>query len=93
MIAARIGETVTTEELTKLCPRCERNYFTVRDAFRKQPALSREHLVEYPYPALSRVARIDICSACGQDEAMRDFTGASPIPPYEWPIRTDPVAA
>lgn len=81
---------MTTEPLI-LCPRCKRNRFTARDAFRKDPSLNRSILDEYPYPALSRVARIDICTPCGQDEALRDFTRASPIPPYEWPISYDPA--
>ncbi len=78
---------MTTAGLIKLCPRCEQHYFTIRDAFRKDPTLDRGQLEEYPYPALSRVARIDICTPCGQDEAMRDFTGSPPVPPYEWPVK------
>jgi hypothetical protein len=37
----------------------------------------------------SRVATerdINICSACGRDEAIRDFTEQPPVPPDEWPV-------
>lgn len=35
--------------------------------------------------ALSRVEQgIYICSPCGTDEAMRDFTGVPPIPRQVW---------
>lgn len=37
------------------------------------------------YPgALSRIADYEICSECGQDEAMRDFTKAPPIGLGDW---------
>lgn len=70
----------------QLCPRCEVNHFTPY----KAADVSIEQLRKYPYPALSRVAQIYICSPCGQDEAMRDFGNAAPIPPDEWPIETGP---
>lgn len=39
------------------------------------------------YPgALSRLVSIEICSACGRDEAMRDFLRLAPVPPDQWPI-------
>jgi hypothetical protein len=66
----------------QLCPRCETRNFTPRE----ERDVPREVILRYPYPALSRVADIDICSPCGQDEAMRDFSGSPPIPPDEWPI-------
>ena len=34
--------------------------------------------------ALSRRYDVYICSECGNLEAMRDFHGYPPIPPYEW---------
>lgn len=36
--------------------------------------------------ALSRVADVYICSACGTDEAMRDFGGLPPYSPSDWPL-------
>lgn len=71
--------------ILELCPRCGREEFTPRD----QHGVPLEQIMEYPYPALSRVARIDICTPCGQDEAMRNFRGAPPIPPDEWPIKPE----
>lgn len=88
MIAARIGDDVTTTHLT-LCPRCEVHHFTPRAV--RLAEVGEDAIREHPWPALSRVANIDICSPCGQDEAMRDFTGAAPIPSYEWPIMHEPV--
>lgn len=39
------------------------------------------------YPgAWSRVSDIEICSACGEDEAIRDFLGLDAIPADEWPM-------
>jgi hypothetical protein len=64
-----------------LCPRCEENYFTSYDT---KPFFANLHA---PYPALSRIDnKTYICPECGQDEAMRDFAGAPPVPPDEWPI-------
>ena len=65
---------------TVTCPRCGRNEYTPygepwdpeRDA---------------PPPALSRMDNATyICSDCGQDEAMRDFSGEPPVPPDQWPL-------
>jgi hypothetical protein len=53
----------------------------------------REQLTRFPYPALSRVAPIYVCSSCGTDEAMRDFARTAPVPPDEWPIGGDDDAA
>lgn len=39
------------------------------------------------YPgALSRVADYEICSSCGEDEAMRDFAKQPPIGLGDWVI-------
>jgi hypothetical protein len=63
-----------------LCPRCEREYFTPYGESRKEGDLPMP-------PALSRLDnKTYICSACGRDEGMRDFAGAPPIPPEEWPV-------
>ncbi|MGV9316686.1 hypothetical protein ACWDR0_31560 [Streptomyces sp. NPDC003691] len=29
---------------------------------------------------------VRICSACGEDEAVRDYSGQAPVPPREWPV-------
>jgi hypothetical protein len=50
----------------------------------------REEIERHPFPAMSRVANVYICSPCGHDEAMRDFAAEPPIPPDEWPIRPKP---
>ena len=34
--------------------------------------------------ALSRYARVYICSECGMDEALRDMAGADPLPFSAW---------
>ena len=39
--------------------------------------------------ALSRHAAIQVCDACGTDEAIRDFSGDA-LPPYEWSIYKNP---
>ena len=39
--------------------------------------------------ALSRHAAIQVCDACGTDEAIRDFTG-DVLPSYEWSIYKNP---
>ena len=70
-------------ELQELCPRCELRYFT---AYGKGIATE-----EAPYPALSRVAHVNICSWCGMHEAVLDYAGEAPIPPDEWPISVERV--
>ena len=81
-----------------LCPRCEAGHYTPYKV--DEPAADevfnpaddhnnagfRDQITRFPYPALSRVAPIYICSPCGTDEAMRDFAGAGPLPPDEWPV-------
>src|SRR5262245_60600689 len=64
--------------MTETCPRCGVDEFT--------PYGEPYRPGDPPPPAKSRVADIWICSACGTDEAMRDFGGAPPIPPDEWPV-------
>jgi len=90
-----------------LCPRCEAGHFTPyttvepaadevhnpADDQNLDPDARRMQLTRFPYPALSRVAPIYICSPCGHDEAMRDFAGSGPIPPDEWPILLERDAA
>ena len=68
--------------MTLRCPRCEVNDFT--------PYGSGDHTIEEleaaPYPALSRVADIYICSDCGTHEAFQDLAHI-PLPaPKEWPL-------
>ncbi|HEY1309258.1 MAG TPA: hypothetical protein VGF24_37220 [Vicinamibacterales bacterium] len=90
---------------TVLCPRCEREHFTpystdeptAGEIFNPADDHNRddwgEQVRRFPYPALSRVAPIYICSPCGTDEAMRDFGKLPPVPPDEWPVdRVDPIA-
>ncbi|MER7952343.1 hypothetical protein ABTY59_33620 [Streptomyces sp. NPDC096079] len=39
-------------------------------------------------PARSRMTTertISICAVCGTDEAVREFSGLSPVPPTDWP--------
>lgn len=68
---------------SELCPRCQIRRYTTYNA----RGVSNEEVVRHPYPALSRVADIYICSDCGRDEAMRDFQALPPVPPDEWPVR------
>lgn len=63
---------------TVLCPRCGLNRYT---PYGQGPAPE-----EAPYPALSRITRIYICSWCGLHEAVLDMAGEPPIPPDEWPV-------
>lgn len=63
-----------------LCPRCERNHYTPYG----EPWDPGDPLP----PAVSRMDdQTHICSKCGEDEAMRDFTRAAPVPLHEWPIK------
>ena len=70
-----------------LCPRCMVNPY-----FRYRVGGPARTVSDPPYPALSRVAQIHICSPCGQDEALRDFRQLPPIPPDEWPVAHAPTA-
>ena len=66
--------------MTVLCPRCAVRSYT-------EYGSGEDPTPEAPFPALSRMDNETyICSPCGQEEAMRDFTGEPPIPPSEWPI-------
>lgn len=60
-----------------ICPRCD------------GPVPNSEHIGEYP-GALSRVADVEICSLCGEDEALAIiFTGGKfngLVPQEAWPI-------
>lgn len=77
-----MSEQVTT---VRLCPRCESHHFTPREV--RVAEVGEAHIHRFPYPALSRTDNAtDICSPCGQDEAMRDWGKLPPIPPDEWPI-------
>jgi hypothetical protein len=70
-----------TVQAEVVCPRCEKDVYRPYDY--KGPHKDGDPLP----PALSRTDnQTYICSACGTDEAMRDFTGAPPIPPSEWPV-------
>lgn len=78
-----------------LCPRCEVGHFTPPTSKSSSlaevggamsPEERSEQLRRFPYPALSRVASVYICSPCGVDEAMRDFAQSGPVPPDEWPV-------
>ena len=65
--------------MAQTCPRCGVEEFT--------PYGEKRGPDDPMPPALSRVDnKTHICSACGTDEAMRDFTGQGPIPLDEWPI-------
>lgn len=57
------------------CPRCGR-YRMASDPIRN---------------ALSRHASVQVCDACGIDEAMRDFRGAT-LPLEEWAIARNPAS-
>lgn len=57
-----------------VCPRC------------KGLVPNAERVGQY-VGALSRVSDHEICSACGTDEAMRDFQGLQPIFPVAWPVK------
>lgn len=55
-----------------ICPRCTKP--RLRLDLHVLNALSRTDNTTY------------ICTLCGGDEAARDFSGAAPIPPNEWPV-------
>jgi hypothetical protein len=65
---------------TVLCPRCERERYL--------PYGGERPVAEgFAPPALSRVDNATyICTPCGSDEAMRDYTRQPPVPPDEWPL-------
>lgn len=91
LVEAVRGYALTEDELrvSKLwpavewCPRCWRDAFVPYGATDKQEAYD----AGFTPPALSRMDNETyICSACGQDEAMRDYTQQPPIPPNDWPV-------
>jgi hypothetical protein len=59
-----------------ICPRCNDNFIPTN----QQPGV---------YPgALSRADnKSEICSPCGEDEAMMDFSGGGCQPVAQWPIK------
>lgn len=63
---------------TLLCPRCEINRFT--------PYGGGPPSDDAPFPAMSRIADIYICSWCGVQEAFIDLAGTPLPPPSEWPV-------
>jgi hypothetical protein len=68
-----------SKAMTQLCPRCQREEFTPLDSYTGPPA-------PLP-PAKSRFDNeTEICSTCGSDEAMRQFTGDSLPGPEDWPV-------
>lgn len=58
-----------------ICPRCGGDVPTA------------EHKGEYP-GAVSRVAHVEICSACGVDEALMEFLDGATHPRSAWPIES-----
>jgi hypothetical protein len=64
---------------TFLCPRCEVRRFTPYGG-------SGDATKEAPYPALSRIADIYICSPCGTHEAFMDMGHVPLPPPSDWPV-------
>lgn len=69
------------EQLMKIpdiCPRCATNWIPCN-----------EHPGEYP-GAISRADNeTEICSACGNDEAMQDYTQGGCTPVKYWPLASD----
>lgn len=65
--------------MTLLCPRCEVNHFT---PYGSGPTDEDAP----PYPALSRIKDIYICSPCGTHEAFMDLAEVPLPPPSEWPV-------
>jgi hypothetical protein len=70
-----------------LCERCLHHHYT--------PYGEEWHMGDPYPPALSRLSRggvgsglapIYVCSTCGQDEAMIEFTGRHLQTPDEWPV-------
>jgi hypothetical protein len=61
-----------------LCPRCNDHEYT---------PMNEPYDQEAPYPAMSRLVNVYICSWCGEDEGMLDLEGQPPIPPDEWPVK------
>ena len=79
---------MTTKDVTVLCPRCEKARYTPYKDERGQPIKWRAGM-PFP-PALSRTDnKTLICSECGTAEAMRDFAGAAPQPPTDWPVAVE----
>jgi hypothetical protein len=73
---------------TKTCLRCLGRYTPYGEQIEfKDEQEQREWFKEFPPPALSRWDnKTYICSQCGQDEAILDFTG-EPLPGKdEWPL-------
>ena len=79
-------EHMSNTDGTILCPRCEQRNFT---PYGRSAVPQGSGISEFAAPpALSRTDNASyICSECGTDEAMRDFSGQPPIPPTDWPIR------
>lgn len=57
------------------CPRCTHTY-DPDTAARSRVTLARD---------------IDICPACGTEEAHRDTRGLAPVPHGEWPVTPPPA--
>jgi len=79
---------------TVLCPRCGTDRYRPYASERNPDS---DYVAPgFAPPALSRLTRgenanprLYVCSACGQDEAMRDFNDLPPIPPDEWPLHSE----
>lgn len=70
-----------TELETEKCPRCGIGEYTPYHALPPVP------MTAPPFPALSRTDNETyICSDCGTDEALRDFTRERLAEPSEWPV-------
>ena len=80
------------QDQTVSCPRCGVGRYmpygvTLTDD--DQEAMKSGELPAYP--ALSRVFDTYICSPCGTDEAMRDFSGAGPLGLDQWDRHPEPI--
>ena len=68
------------------CPRCQKDHYIPYGISDEELAVAKRH--GFTFPALSRFDnKTDICSNCGTDEAMRDFSGEALTGPEDWPVK------
>lgn len=67
----------------RLCPRCERRYFTPYT----NGGVPTEELIAFPHPAKTRAATgAFICDPCGTEEMIEDMVDGKVTPASEWPV-------
>lgn len=84
-----MSETETWRTAVRPCPRCGRGEYATYDADREDILAAVRNGVAPP--ALSRADNTTyICSPCGTDEALRQWSGEGVSPVDEWPIERSP---